>query len=461
MPANHDRTHFVGVAGVGMSALALYLTQAGCEVTGSDRALDQGSFPDIREKLEKAGIRVVPQDGRGVSERTRVITSTAVEAEIPDLVRARDLSVELLHRSELLGLLANSAKTLAITGTNGKSTVVGMIFQILRDAGLDPSVITGGALLSLESPKNIGNAHRGKGPLVIEADESDKSLVRYTPEVGVILNLERDHDEPEAFMESFQAFCHQTSGRVVIGPGNRLDRFRQGALSFGLTQGTDAAIAPRDINIEQDASHFTISMANENPVAFTVNQPGAHNLANGVAAISACVALGVPLSDCRKGLAAFDGLHRRLQRTSPEDSPVEVFDDFAHNPWKIAAAVQTACSRGERVWAVFQPHGFAPARLMRDELVRQLHPILRPDDHFILSEIYYAGGAARKTLSSKDMVDDLVAAGVPAHFGESHRAICEQIRTNARPGDVVLIMGARDPGLSQMAHELGGAFLRE
>lgn len=455
-----DRTHFVGVAGTGMSALALYLAGKGQTVSGSDRALDNNTLADVRSRLSEAGIDIIPQDGSGVSHNTRVITSTAVEAQIPDLAKAHELGLTILHRSELLGMIANDATTVAITGTNGKSTVVGMVFQILRSAGRDPSILTGGPLLCLESPSNIGNAHAGSGPLIIEADESDKSLVRYHPEVGVILNLERDHDEPEAFLDSFRIFCNQTQGCVVVGPGVRLDTFRDGALNFRFDSNLDAEITTGDILLGRDAATFTIHMAG-NSVPFTVNQPGEHNVRNAVAAIAACVALGVPLDDCRAGLAAFNGLYRRLQRTSPANATIEVFDDFAHNPWKIAAAVKTACSRGDRVWAVFQPHGFAPARLMRDELTHQLLPILRPHDRFFLSEIYFAGGSAQKTLSSKDMVADLVNAGVPATFGESLQEIGATIRADMKPGDVILIMGARDPALSELAHDLGRECHRE
>ena len=455
-----ERTHFVGVAGTGMSALALYLSGKGLRVSGSDRALDNGTHEDVRARLEAAGIEITPQNGSGIDKNVRVVTSTAVEAAISDLVKAHKLGLNVLHRSELLGLIANDATTIAITGTNGKSTVVGMVFQILRSAGRDPSVLTGGPLLCLEGPANIGNAYAGTGPLVIEADESDKSLVQYHPQVGVILNLERDHDEPEAFLDAFRLFCNQTRERVVLGPSRRLDAFRENALSFDFCDNANAALTAHDIHLHTNSAQFILSL-DEATVPFTLNQPGEHNVHNAVAAVAACVAIGIPLRDCQKGLAEFSGLYRRLQRRSPDDAAIEVFDDFAHNPWKIAAAVKTACSRSERVWAVFQPHGFAPARLMRDELVQQLKPILRPNDRFFLSEIYFAGGSAKKTLSSRDLVNDLNEAGVSATFSETLADIGRIIRAEAQPGDVVLVMGARDPALSELAHELGRECLRE
>ena len=194
---------FIGIAGTGMSAIAQWLAGNGKDVSGSDRYFLPGVFNDTREKLEALGIRCFLQDGEGISPAIDlVVVSTAVEDTVPEVQKAKQLNIQIIKRSELLAFIAASKKTIAVGGTSGKSTTCAMLFDILQYAGLNPGIISGAGLVSIMKEGRIGNAKAGSGEwLVIEADESDGSIVQYKPEVGVLLNVDKDHKEMDALME--------------------------------------------------------------------------------------------------------------------------------------------------------------------------------------------------------------------------------------------------------------------
>ncbi len=209
---------FIGIAGTGMSAIAQYLAGTGKQVSGSDRYFLPAVFNDTRNKLEALGIQCFLQDGEGISQATDLlVVSTAVEDTVPEVQKAAGLNIPIIKRSELLALIAASKKTIAVGGTSGKSTTCAMLFDILQYGGLDPSIISGAGLVSIMKEGRIGNAKAGKGEwLVIEADESDGSIVQYKPEVGVLLNVDKDHKEMDALMEIFREFRNNTKQLFVV-----------------------------------------------------------------------------------------------------------------------------------------------------------------------------------------------------------------------------------------------------
>ncbi|MFY7794378.1 MAG: Mur ligase domain-containing protein, partial [Chitinophagaceae bacterium] len=198
MPVRYDTWFFVGVAGTGMSALAQFLAGMGKQVSGSDRLFSsEGADPSMRVRLEKAGVKCFEQDGSGITPHTQcVVVSTAVEATTVEYVKATSLGIPILQRSDLLAMISDQYKTIAVSGTSGKSTTTAMIYEILRHAGLSPSIISGAGLTSLIREGRIGNAAVGTGEwLVIEADESDGSIIKYHPAIGVLLNIDKDHKD--------------------------------------------------------------------------------------------------------------------------------------------------------------------------------------------------------------------------------------------------------------------------
>ncbi len=443
------RLHFAGVAGSGMSALAQFAVLKGGRASGSDRSFDRGQRPEARAQLETLGVVIHPQDGSGLAgDCAALVVSTAVEEEVPDVVAARRLGVPVLHRSELLAHFVARYRTVAVTGTSGKSTTVAMIFEILRGAGLDPSVITGGELVTLQREGRWGNAWAGASDLlVIEADESDGSVVRYHPAVGVILNLQKDHKEMDAVAEMFRAFRAQVREAMVVGEAENLAEFATGAATFGF--GERSGLRAEGLSLGAESSAFRVGRTD-----FVIPVPGLHNVENALAAIAACVALGVPLAAMVAPLAAFQGVARRFQVLGTRHG-VTVVDDFGHNPAKVAASIRAAhlltAAAGGRVLAVFQPHGFGPLKFLRADFVEAFTTELAPQDRLWFLEVFYAGGTAARDISSAEVIGDIAARGVVAELAPSRDWLVGRLAAEAKAGDLILVMGARDPSLTDLA----------
>lgn len=442
------RLHFAGVGGAGMSALAQYAVLLGGRVSGSDRSFDGGQRLEARGQLERLGVRIVPQDGSAVSgDCSAVIYSTAVEEQVPDFAEARRLGVPLLHRSELLAHFVAARRTLAITGTSGKSTTVAMTFEILRGAGLDPSVITGGELRVLQQSGLWGNAWAGGSDLlVVEADESDGSLVRYHPAVAVVLNLQRDHKEMDVVAGMFRTFRDQVQETLIVGEADNLVEFHPGATVFGF--GAGARFRAEGVEERSQGCAFRVG-----GTLIQLSVPGRHNAENALAAMAACAAVGVSLEAMVAPLAAFRGVARRFEVLGTCRG-VQVVDDFGHNPAKVTASLRTAHGRAQRVLAVFQPHGYGPLRFLRQEFVAAFAAELAPQDRLWMLEVFFAGGTAQRDLSSADVVAEIAAQGAVAAFAPSRDWLVERIAAEAREGDLVLVMGARDPSLTDLARAI-------
>jgi UDP-N-acetylmuramate--alanine ligase len=391
---------------------------------------------------------VLPQDGSGLADATdpavALVVSTAVEAQVPDVAAARARGVPIVHRAELLADFVRRQRTIAVAGTSGKSTVVAMIFEILAGAARDPSVITGGDLLALERRGLWGNAWAGASDLlVVEADESDGSLVRYTPAIGVMLNLQRDHKPEAEVAEMFATFAARTREALVVGEDPALAPLADGARVFGF--GAGAEVRGSGVELAPGSSRFDAL-----GVRFTLPAPGRHNVENALAAIAACAALGVPPAAMVAPLARFEGVGRRFQSIGRTHG-VEVVDDFAHNPAKVEAALATARARGTRVLAIYQPHGYGPTRFLRDGFVESFARALRREDRLWMLEVFYAGGTAERDFSAAEIVAEIAALGRAAEFAATRGALIERVAAEAREGDLVLVMGARDPSLTDLA----------
>jgi UDP-N-acetylmuramate-alanine ligase len=447
-PKGPGRFHYAGLAGSGMSALAQFQAMMGGRVSGSDRAFDRGERAELRTQLERLGIEIMPQDGSGVTDDcAALIVSTAVEEKVADFATARAKNIPIVHRSELLAHFVASYRTVAVSGTSGKSTVTAMVFEILEGAGRDPSVITGGDLRLLQARGLPGNAFAGASDLlVVEADESDGSLVRYAPAVGVILNLQRDHKEMEEVAAMFAVLRARSREALVVGEDENLDALAGGAIRFGF--GPRAGIRGVNVELTPSGSSFIVD-----DVAFALPVPGGHNIANALAAIAAARALDVPLADMVGPLSCFQGVGRRFQTVGAARG-VTVIDDFAHNADKIAAALATAKLNATRVLAVYQPHGYGPTRFLRRDFVDTFTRELRPGDRLWMLEVFYAGGTADRDFSAADIVEEIAKNGIKAEFAPSRVWLAARIAEVARAGDTVLVMGARDPSLSDLAREI-------
>ncbi|MGZ5193099.1 MAG: UDP-N-acetylmuramate--L-alanine ligase, partial [Kaistella sp.] len=438
-------------AGVGMSAIAQYLKGIGKEVSGSDRYFHPNEFNRTKQRLEAEGINCFLQDGSGISDKTDlVVVSTAIEDTVFEVQKARELGITIIKRSELLSLIAKSKKTIAVAGTSGKSTTSAMLYQILLDAKLEPSIISGAGLTSIIKQGKIGNAAVGKGEwLIIEADESDGSVVQYTPEIGLLLNIDKDHQEIDELIELFTVFKNNTKGLFVVNQSNTLAKTlsENAANDFGF-EDENAGYAAW--NFQQDRLSLTFEVLKQR---FQMTSLGRHSVENAAAAIAVAHQIGVDLKTCAESLEKYEGIYRRHQILGQKNG-VWVIDDYAHNPAKCAASIRACQPLAEKVIAWFQPHGYGPTRFLKNDFVEEIADALRPQDEIWMSEIFYAGGTAVKDISANDLIEDIQAKGKNAHFVEDRNNLLDALRPKLEEGTVLLLMGARDPGLEEFCKDL-------
>lgn len=456
---NGKSCFFVGIGGSGMMPLAMILAGQGAKIAGSDRSLDSGRLPAKFDALRALGIDLFPQDGSGiVSAEQTVIASAAVEDNVPDMVRAAELGCPRLTRAELNAALFNAAGTsIGIAGTSGKSTVTGMIAWILHALGRDPTVMNGAVMKNFVRPDApFASALVGSADFYVsEVDESDGSIALYTPHVAVLNNVSLDHKSLEELRALFGDFAAKARTTIVnIGDaesaalGQALDRNR--TVTFAVEG--DADLSARNLKPEAFAIAFDLATQDATlPVRLAV--PGRHNVANALAAIGAAVAAGIALTDAVRAIEGFSGLRRRFELVG-EAGGVAVIDDFGHNPDKIAATLDTLHAFPGRVLALFQPHGYGPLKVMRRELVEMFVNRLATGDQLVLPDPVYQGGTVNREVTSADIVADIAASGRDARHIPDRAAAAAHLVAQARPGDRIVIMGARDDTLSLLAAEM-------
>ncbi len=443
--ADFQRIFFIGVAGTGMSAIAQYLSGIGKSVSGSDRYFLPGKYNDTREKLEAAGVQCFEQDGTGITPETSlVVVSTAIEDTVYEVQKAKSLSIPILKRSELLAMIARSKKTIAVGGTSGKSTTSAMLFDIMEKAGMSPSIISGAGLVSIIRENKIGNAKVGSGDwLIIEADESDGSIVQYTPEIGLLLNVDKDHQEMDELMEIFSVFKKNTKDIFIVNQCNALAKQLSADLQYDFSSNSEISAGFNAGNFHQQGMEISFTI---NDYPYTLNTVGRHNMENALAAVSVAIQLGISHEIASSALAEYEGIYRRHQLLGVKNG-VYVIDDYAHNPVKCAASIEACQYIAPKVIAWFQPHGYGPTRFLKNDFVHEFCKSLRPQDEIWMSEIFYAGGTAVKDISSADLISEIKANGKSAFFVENRGHLLEAIRPHLTDNCVLLLMGARDPGL--------------
>ena len=433
-----DSVHVVGVAGVGMSAIAQLLIDHGCRVTGSDRFYDQGESVPVLSRLAAAGISLRPQDGSAVESATRaVITSTAIEEDNPDRLAAVEAGVPIIHRAECLAGFCSGKQLIAVAGTAGKTTVTGLVGWILASLGRDPTVVNGGAVLNWRTPDRVGNVRKGESDLVVaEVDESDRSLLHFSPDVAAITNVSQDHFPLAEVVQLFQVFAGRVRGPVWAGAGvpEQLDR---------------PALHKVRCEVKQTGGEWVFDLEG---IPVRVPMPGRHNAENATMAASVCRTLGCEAAGIAEAIGTFAGIERRLQRVGCREG-ISVVDDYAHNPVKITAAWKAVSQPGKRVIGIWRPHGFAPLSLMFDEFVDAFVRACGEDDRVFLLPVFYAGGTASGERTSADLADALRTRGMAADEVEDYPSLSRAVREIMRAGDTLLVMGARDPGLPRWAEQ--------
>jgi UDP-N-acetylmuramate--alanine ligase len=453
---------FCGIGGSGMTPLALIIQARGGRVEGSDRALDQGRNAERFDFLRARGVLLHPQDGSGVRDRGQIlVTSAAVEESIPDVQAARRVGAVIVTRAQLLAQLFNrSALGIGIAGTSGKSTTVGMTGWILDRAGRNPTIMNGADMKNYIAPGSpFASARIGDGEIFVsEVDESDGSIAYFKPRVAVVNNISLDHKSLEELRSLFRGFVAGAQTAVLN-------------LDNGETAVLAAELKPRQVSTYslRDASADLLASApvrEPTGIAFQVRSrdsgettdvalkvPGLHNVANALASLSVATACGVSLSDAAAHLREFSGIRRRLEIVGTAND-VTVIDDFAHNPDKISATLETLHAFPGRLLLMFQPHGYGPIRLMKDALVDCFVRGLRDEDVLLMPEPVYFGGTVDRSIGSQEVISEVERRGRKAFAFPDRNGCGDALVKLARRGDRIAVMGARDDSLSQFAGEL-------
>jgi UDP-N-acetylmuramate--alanine ligase len=450
---------FCGIGGSGMTPLALIIQAKGGRVEGSDRALDQGRNVERFDFLRARGVLLHPQDGSGIRRPDQIlVTSAAVEESIPDVHAARRIGAVVTTRAELLAQLFNRAGLgVGVAGTSGKSTTVGMIGWILDRAGRSPTVMNGADMKNYIEPGfPIASARVGAADIFVsEVDESDGSIAHFEPQVAVVNNISLDHKSLDELRALFRDFI----GKARIAVLN-LDNAETAALAEELKPGQaltySLGAAPADLLAFAPVQSptgiaFQVKARDSGEAAdVTLKVPGLHNVANALAALSVAKVCGVSLPEAAAHLGGFSGIRRRLEIAGTANE-ITVIDDFAHNPDKISATLETLHAFPGRLLLMFQPHGYGPIRLMKDALVNCFVNGLRDEDVLTMPEPVYFGGTVDRSIGSREVIYEIERRGRKAFAFPDRDACGDALIKLARRGDRIVIMGARDESLSQFA----------
>jgi UDP-N-acetylmuramate--alanine ligase len=448
-PAHHDssssepehsstwtgrRLHFVGIGGAGMSGLALIAVELGASVTGSD-ARETPYMGRLRERGVQPAIGYRAEN---VPAGAEIVYSTAVDAANPE----RNVAPRELHRADLLAEIASLKRCIAVTGTHGKTTTTAMIAHILRGSGMDPGYVIGGELLATGA-----NAGWGDGEwIVVEADESDRSLLKLSPEIALLTNAELDHHSTYASLQdvrdTFRSFLG-SARRAVVWDRPELVALAPDPAAALRFDARDPVLQPTGARFAWEGRGVTLRV------------PGAHNAVNAAGALAAAVLAGVDADAAVAAIASFTGARRRLERLGTTAGGSIVFDDYAHHPTEVASAVAAARTVAEgRVVALFQPHLFSRTRA----LAREFGIALAAADVAAVLEIY----PARERAEEHPGVSGLAVAQAAADAGAGRpvawlpgfaeaRAFLD---ATLRAGDLCLLMGAGN--IDSLGRELVG-----
>src|SRR6516225_4773912 len=453
---------FCGVGGSGMTPLALITLASGGRVEGSDRALDQGRNAERFDFLRARGVLLHPQDGSGITRASQIlVTSAAVEETVPDVQAARRIGAAVTTRARLLAELFNSAAIgVGVAGTSGKSTTVGMLGWILQRAGKIPTIMNGADMKNfVDMGPPVASARIGGDELFVsELDESDGSIALFEPRVAIVNNISLDHKSLDELRSLFRDFIAKAK-TVVLNLDNAetaalLPDLRPGrAATYSLAAAQADFLAFSPVRSPTGIAFQVKARDTGEVVEVNLKVPGLHNVANALAALGVAKSCGVALADAAAYLGEFSGIRRRLEVVGTVNE-ITVIDDFAHNPDKISATLETMHAFPGRLLVMFQPHGYGPIRLMRDALVDCFATGLRDEDVLVMPEPVYFGGTVDRSTGSGEIVFEIKRRGRKAFAFPDRSACGDALVRLARRGDRIVIMGARDDSLSQFAQEL-------
>lgn len=444
--------HFVGVGGIGMSAIARVLLARHEAVSGSDV-----TATPLVEELRREGVRItIGHHARNVRDAQTVVVSSAIDSRNPESLAAARSGIPVLHRGEMLARLLQGRRGISVCGTHGKTTTTAMTHAVLRRGGVDAGLVLGGIDASLGS-----NAYDGTSEwFVTEADESDGSFALLEPSIAVVTNIENDHlssdDELPALARAFAEFLAKLpdDGLAVIGVDNPLSasltahELRASIVTFGLA--ADAKVRPEKVRYENFGSTFMVCSGNRALGRVRLHVPGAMNVQNALAAIAVGTELGLPFAAIAEALDAFRGVRRRFE-VMLASARATIVDDYAHHPTAVRATIAAArrYHRGELVVA-FQPHRYTRTAFLAREFAAALHGT----DRIYLTPVYAASEPAIPGVSERLIGESLAGSGASVSYVRSVDELERRLFEEVPPGAMVLVLGAGD--ISGVAERLAG-----
>ncbi len=435
--------HFVGIGGVGMSAIASVLLHRGIRVSGSDL-----KWSSLLEGLKEQGARIsMGHDARNVGDAELVIVSSAVPMDNPEIIEAQRRNIPILSRPEALGQIFSQYRGIAVSGTHGKTTTSSMIALMLERCGCDPTVLVGGEVSEFK-----GNARLGNSDLcVIEADEYRAAFLKMPPAIAVVTNIEPEHMEfyqtEQNLLNAFRQFLDSASECAVLCADDANVRRVMDAAAKRWTYGysDDADVTARRVRLWERRSYFEVWQRGEQVGEVTLNVPGKHNVLNACAALTVAQHLGIAWVDAAAALAPFRGVHRRFELVG-EVGGVMVFDDYAHHPTEVTATLAAAREgyEGRRMFVAFQPHLYSRTQ----HFVEGFAESLAAADGVVIAEIYPAREKPIEGVSAQLIVDSIRRRfpQVRVAFAPTKEETLPILRDWARAGDLVVFMGAGDIG---------------
>ncbi len=429
-----------------MSAIASFLADKGYNISGSDRSFDQDPSNPLIDILKRKGITIVPQDGKGINNQfDLIIFSTAVEQNNPEYKIAHSLDLPVMTRPEYLSQIVKEFKTTAISGTSGKSTTSGLTAFLMHNLGLKPNFIGGGRVKDFKTSTNAGNSlANSSNIMVIEACESDGTIANYIANNTILLNINLDHHSIEKTAEMFDKFLKKTLNiKIINGDDENIKKIHiDSAITFSIDNPSD--YKAENIVYLPFGSIFTLK-----GIVFELSIPGKHNIYNALSAIAMLSEMGIPLKEIATILPKFLGIERRFDIHLNSKGHL-VVDDYAHNPHKINSLMQTVSKIKKDICYIFQPHGYAPTKMMKKEYIEAFVSNLRNTDKLLLLPIFYSGGTASRDISSHDLAEGIEAKGKLVEVINQRESILKRLDEWRN----YVIFGARDETLSDFAKEI-------
>ncbi len=433
--------HFIGIGGIGMSALARLLLARGKQVSGSDKEANESTV-----ELQALGAKIfIGHDAANVENACLVIVSTAITDANPEIKQAKIRAIPIIHRSDMLRALTEKRKLVAVSGTHGKTTTTGMMAQVFIDGGLEPDVVVGGIFSRIGS-----NSYAGKGEyFVAEADESDRTHARMNSYISMVTNIETDHLEnyPGGMAEicdNMVSFANRSSHATVICVDDAGCRSIVGRLKGTvLTYGTRIKCPQADYTLDSTNEGFIAYLRGEKLGPIRLAVPGEHNKLNALGVVAVALESGLPFDTVAQALESFGGVARRFQIIGTE-SEITLVDDYGHHPTEVRATLEAARhyqqSRNfKRVVAVFQPH--QPGRLR--DLWNDFCESFADADLVLITDVYIARGGPIDGVNSERFSKE-IKHGNSVYLPGTISELANKVKPHLKPGDLVLTIGAGD-----------------